>query len=48
MDVDKNGQLSKKELAPLAKRLKVRNLFELMDEDDSGLISFSEFANYLA
>ena len=46
LDKDSNGQLSRKELKPLSKKLKGRDMFAEMDSDRSNGISLAEFKRW--
>ena len=49
LDKDESGALSRREIRPLARRMKfsAAALFKRMDRDGNGKINFSEFAVYM-
>lgn len=46
LDTDKSGKLSRGELQPISKRKP--KIFKMMDADNSGDITFKEFARYMS
>ena len=50
LDRNRNHTLSRKELKPLARRLKLdsKKMFQMMDNDGNGSINFAEFKSYMS